>query len=91
MTWSQAGRVLRRELHAARVRGEPGLVAITGLGFGNAAQVPVLRTHVESWLAGPEARQLGVLGFQRVHRGGALEIKLIAPVDRSRVDREWDE
>ena len=32
-SWANAGRVLRRELHAARVRGEAGLVAITGLGW----------------------------------------------------------
>lgn len=91
LSWSEAGRVLRRELHAARVRGEAGLVAITGLGFGNATQEPVLRTQVEHWLASDEARHLGVLGFRRVHRGGALEIKLVAPHDRARVEREWDE
>ncbi|MEO6709172.1 MAG: Smr/MutS family protein [Planctomycetota bacterium] len=91
LSGSDAARVLRRELHAARVRGEAGLVAITGLGFGNALQEPVLRSHVERWLASQEARQLGVLGFERVHRGGALEIRLVAPKDRARVDREWEE
>jgi DNA-nicking Smr family endonuclease len=91
LSWSAAGRVLRRELHAARVRGEAGLIAITGLGFGNAAQKPVLRSHVEHWLASDEARHLGVLGFRRVHREGALEIRLVAPRDRARVEREWDE
>src|SRR5689334_15949521 len=91
MTWSLAERALRRELHAARVRGEAGLIAITGLGFGNAAQVPVLRNHVEAWLAAAEAKKLGVQGFRRVHRGGALEIRLATPRDRSRVEREWQE
>ena len=90
-SWANAGRVLRRELHAARVRGEAGLVAITGLGFGNPGQEPVLRTHVEHWLRGEEARHLGVQGFRRVHRGGALEIKLVVPRDRARVEREWND
>ena len=91
LTWSKAGRILRRALHAARVRGEAGLVAITGLGLGNATQEPVLRSHVEHWLKTPEAKHLGVLGFHRVHRGGALEIALVTPRDRGRVEREWEE
>jgi DNA-nicking Smr family endonuclease len=91
LTWSEAGRTLRRALHAARVRGEAGVVAITGLGVGNATQEPVLRTHVEHWLQTPEAKHLGVLGFRRVHRGGALEITLVTPRDRDRVEREWEE
>lgn len=91
LTWSDAGRALRRALHAARVRGEAGLVAITGLGIGNAAQEPILRSHVEHWLASREARHLGVLGFRRVHRGGALEISLVTPRDRTRVEREWEQ
>lgn len=90
-TWSDAGRLLRRALHAARVRGEAGLVAITGQGLGNATQTPLLRSHVEHWLAGQEAKHMGVLSFRRVHRGGALEISLVTPHDRKRVESEWDE
>jgi DNA-nicking Smr family endonuclease len=91
LTTAEAGRALRRALHAARVRGEAGLVAITGRGFGNREQVPVLRTYVERWLATDEARALGVLRFTRVHRDGAIEIALRAPRDRRRVEEEDDE
>lgn len=91
MTRSEAGRALRRALHGARVRGASGLLAITGLGFGNPGQVPVLRSHIEGWLAGSEARALGVLGFSRVNRGGALAIRLVAPRDRRRIEREEQE
>ena len=89
--WASAERALRRALHAARVRGESHLVVITGLGLGNAAQQPVLRGHVETWLHGAEARRLGVLGFRRVNRGGALELSLVAPRDRERVERQLEE
>lgn len=90
-TWAQAERGLRRALHAARVRGEAHLLVITGLGMGNAAQQPLLRTHVEAWLRGDEARRLGVLGFRRVNRGGALELALLTPRDRERVERLLEE
>jgi hypothetical protein len=52
------------------------LVAVTGRGFGNRRQEPLLRTAVEAWLRGPEAKRLAVSGFQRVHRDGALEIRI---------------
>jgi DNA-nicking Smr family endonuclease len=73
---ADATRALARELHAARVRGAASVIAITGRGYGNRLQEPVLRTKVEAWLAGEEARRLGVRGFRRVHRDGALEIEL---------------
>ena len=79
MPAAEATRALARELHAARVRGLATVVAITGRGFGNRLQEPVLRTKVEVWLAGDEAKRLGVRGFKRVHRDGALEIDLGAP------------
>ena len=79
LTGEQARRLAARELHTARVRGEEGLILITGRGFGNAAQEPILRGHMESWLASAEARRLGVLSWQRVSRGGALEVLLGAP------------
>ncbi len=77
----EAVRRLQRELHACRVRGVEKLLAITGRGFGNRRQEPVLRGKVEEWLRTPEARRLGVRGVQRVHRGGALEIAIALPGD----------
>ncbi len=91
LVWADASRRLKHALHAARVRGEAGLVVITGLGMGNASQAPILRTHVERWLGTAEARSLGVRGFRRVHRDGALEVELVVPRDRERVEREWEE
>jgi DNA-nicking Smr family endonuclease len=79
MPAAQARRALARELHAARVRGEIAVVAITGRGFGNRLQQPILRTKVEEWLANAEGQRLGVRGFKRVHRDGALEIELAPP------------
>ena len=72
----EAQRILARELHACRVRGLDRLLVITGSGYGNRTEEPVLRTHIEAWLAGPQARALGVQGFQRAHRGGALDVRL---------------
>lgn len=72
-------RALRRvsqELHAARVRRLTRLLVITGAGWGNPDRKPVLREGVERWLRSPEARSLGVLDFQRVHKGGALDVRL---------------
>jgi DNA-nicking Smr family endonuclease len=76
LTPAQALRRLRAEVHTCRVRGDGALVVITGQGFGNKLQQPVLRTQVEAWLDGPEAKALGVLSWTRVHRGGALEVQL---------------
>src|SRR5262245_23676613 len=73
---AEAQRRLAQELHAARVRGAAGLVVITGRGFGNLEQKPVLRMSLEAWLAGEQAKRLGVLSFRRVRRDGALEIEL---------------
>ena len=69
-------RRLERGLHAARVRGEPTLLVITGAGHGNRLGLPVLRTRVEAWLKTPEAQRRGVRSFRRVSRGGALEVAL---------------
>lgn len=76
MTAEQARRRLASELHAARVRGLDRLRAITGRGLGNRAQEPVLRTAIEAWLAGPDAARLGVAGFTRAAKGGALDIRI---------------
>ena len=75
----EALRRLAMELHAARVRRLDVLVVVTGRGWGTRAQEPILRTHVETWLAGPEGRRLGALSWRRVHRDGALEIRLGPP------------
>ena len=69
-------RRVAQELHAARVRGLEELVVVTGRGWGNLKQEPVLRGHVERWLASPEARALGVRSTRVVAKGGALEVRL---------------
>lgn len=72
----EALRHLARELHAARARRLGALLVITGQGFGNALQKPILRGKVEAWLSGPDGKRLGVLGFERTSRGGALLVRL---------------
>ncbi len=69
-------RRLEQALHTARVRGASTLLVVTGRGFGNREQRPVLRTHVEAWLAGPDGRRQGVVAVRTTSRGGALELKL---------------
>lgn len=69
-------RRVAQALHAARVRGHKRLLVITGAGWGNADQKPVLRPGVEAWLRGPEGRALGVKDVQRTHRDGALSVTL---------------
>lgn len=72
-------RALRRvaqALHAARVRRRTRLLVVTGAGWGNRDQKPVLRPRVEAWLRGPEGRALGVKDVRRVHRDGALDVWL---------------
>lgn len=73
---AQAERTLARELHSARVRGDRQLLVITGRGFGNPQQQPVLRKHIEGWLRGPEGHRYGVVSFQVASRGGALRLRL---------------
>jgi DNA-nicking Smr family endonuclease len=69
-------RHLGRELHSARHRRLEHVLVITGQGFGNALHKPILRGKVEEWLLGPEGQRLGVRSFERVHRGGALLVRL---------------
>ena len=73
---SDAMRRLAQELHAARVRGHEVLRVITGRGWGNLEQKPILRGHIEGWLKSPEARALGVRSFEVVAKGGALDVRL---------------
>jgi len=72
----EALRHLGRELHAARHRRLREVLVITGQGLGNRLQQPILRTKVEQWLSGPEGQRLGVQGFERESRGGALRVRL---------------
>jgi DNA-nicking Smr family endonuclease len=72
----EALRHLARELHTARHRRLREVLVITGQGLGNALHKPILRGKVEQWLLGPEGRRLGVQGFERVSRGGALRVRL---------------
>jgi hypothetical protein len=82
-----AMRRLEQELHTARVRGAAWLEVITGAGHGNRRGEPVLRTRVEAWLRSEAARARGVRGFQRIARGGALEVRLRSPADDRRAPR----
>ena len=75
----QALRRLEQELHACRVRGEPELLAITGRGWGNLEQEPILRRKAEAWLRGPQGKALGVSHVTLEHKGGALRIRLKTP------------
>ena len=76
LTVEQALRRVRQALHAARVRGWRRLLVVTGAGWGNPDQRPVLRPRIEAWLRGPEGRSAGVKDVRRVHRGGALDVLL---------------
>ncbi|MBK7643068.1 MAG: Smr/MutS family protein [Planctomycetes bacterium] len=69
-------RHLARELHGARLRRIGEVLVITGQGFGNALHKPILRGMVEKWLLGPDGARLGVVGFERTSRGGALLVRL---------------
>lgn len=72
----KALRRVAQALHAARVKGRKRLLVITGAGWGNADQKPVLRPRIEAWLRGPEGRALGVKDVRRTHRDGALGVTL---------------
>lgn len=72
----QALRRLAQELHACRMRREDRLLVITGRGFGNRTQQPVLRPRVEAWLAGADGIRHGVVGVETHSRGGALLVHL---------------
>ncbi len=72
---------MAQELHASRMRRERGLVVVTGRGWGNLRQEPILRSRVEEWLRTPEARSLGVRSHRVVAKGGALDITLVHGAD----------
>ena len=76
LTVDQALRRVSQALHAARVQRRDRLLVITGAGWGTPDGKPVLRPRVEAWLRGPEGRSAGVKDVRRVHRDGALEVRL---------------
>ena len=63
-------------IHACRVRRMERLKIITGRGWGNLLQQPILRPRIEQWLAGPEGTRLGVLRFEVADEGGSLVVEL---------------
>ena len=75
----EALRRVARELHACRVRRVDRLKIITGRGWGNLKQEPILRPKVERWLSGPEGRRLGVLEFEVADEGGSLVVWIQSP------------
>ena len=76
LTPQDAERRLAQALHAARVRGLRELRVVTGRGWGNLRQEPVLRHRIEAWLAGPEGLRLGVRAVRVAAKGGALDLVL---------------
>ncbi|MEW6073676.1 MAG: Smr/MutS family protein [Planctomycetota bacterium] len=73
---AQAMRRLAQALHAARVQGREEILVITGRGWGNREQKPILRRQVGEWLRGPEGSRLGVTSVRVTSRGGALAVRL---------------
>lgn len=69
-------RRVEQELHAARVRGHDRIRLITGRGWGNARQEPILRKRVEAWLRGPGGRRAGARGVEVSCKGGALDVRI---------------
>src|ERR1044071_6853729 len=69
-------RRVAQEIHAARVRRMASLKIITGRGWGDLLQQPVLRPKVEQWLQGPEGQRAGVVGFVIDDEGGSLIVEL---------------
>lgn len=71
-----AQRRLEQALHAARVRGAEELLVITGRGWSNAQQKPVLRERMAAWLRSPAGRSRGARDVQLAAKGGALRVRL---------------
>jgi DNA-nicking Smr family endonuclease len=76
MTAVESQRAVARALHTWRVQGVERAVLVTGRGYGNKRQEPILRGKMEAWLDGAQARSLGVRSWRRVARDGALEVVL---------------
>lgn len=73
---AQALRRVEQALHATRVRGGRRLRVVTGRGWGNREQKPILRAKVEAWLRGPGGARFGVARVQVAQKGGALDVDL---------------
>ena len=73
---ADALRRLEQELHTAKVRGESELFVITGRGWGNREQKPILRGQIEAWLRGPGGQRFGVQRLEVASKGGALRVFL---------------
>lgn len=73
------------------MRGESALRVITGRGWGNAEQKPVLRKKIEAWLRDDGRRRFGVLDVLIVSKGGALDLRLRPPGTSTRPTGERDE
>ncbi|MEM7518615.1 MAG: Smr/MutS family protein, partial [Planctomycetota bacterium] len=71
-----AFRRLGQELHAARVAGAKSVRIVTGRGWGNGQQEPILRRKVEAWLAGPEGSRFRIRDVRQHSGGGALDVTL---------------
>jgi len=78
----QALRTLARELHSARIRRAANVLVITGKGWGNREQKPILRQRVEAYLRGPDGLRAGVEGFTLEPHGGALLVRLRRDANR---------
>ncbi|MEM7309802.1 MAG: Smr/MutS family protein [Planctomycetota bacterium] len=76
LTPDQALRRVAQGLHAARVRGSRSVRVITGRGWGNRTQTPILRKQVEAWLRGPDGKRMGVRNVRIGAKGGALDVDL---------------
>jgi len=72
----EALRRVSQEIHAARVRRWDRLKIITGRGWGNLRQQPVLRPKVEQWLKGPEGMRAGILRYEVADDGGSLIVEI---------------
>jgi len=72
----EAERRLAQALHAARVRGLRELRVVTGRGWGNLRQEPLLRRRIEQFLAGPAGARYGVRSVRVAAKGGALDLVL---------------
>jgi len=75
----QALRKLSQALHSARVAGAAELNVITGRGWGNRTQEPILRRKAEAYLRGPEAKRFGVAQVRVESQGGSLRVSFNRP------------
>ncbi|HIG11592.1 MAG: Smr/MutS family protein [bacterium] len=72
----EALRRVAQALHTARIGGAREILIITGRGWGNRLQEPILRKKVEAWLKGPDGLRAGARGSRVSSGGGALTVQL---------------